>query len=199
LNLKFALAIVSVGLMLSLAANIYFYARQNGFAQENGLQKQVADLEGQLANVLEQSYSLQSEKANLESQVLNLLNQTIMLQNENSKLQSENTALQSQLSQPRGPRIITRLGTTDLNAPLTGLRVGSGPTRLYISGEVWNVGTMAAQNCRLHLTLYQGVAIANDTYVELGRLEAGTYLDIATNIYYAGVSLTNWTISPEFD
>ena len=74
----------------------------------------------------------------------------------------------------------------------------SGVIRFYISGEVWNLGTGAARDCRLHVTLYQGETVANDTYVELGTINAGTYVDVATNIYYSGEALTNWTIIPEY-
>ncbi len=72
-------------------------------------------------------------------------------------------------------------------------------TRLYISGEIWNVGTSAARNCRLHVTLYQGVTVANDTYVELGTINVGSYVDVASNVYYTGNALTNWNLTPECD
>jgi len=71
--------------------------------------------------------------------------------------------------------------------------------RLYISGEIWNVGTSAACNCRLHVTLYQGVTVAKDTYVELGTIDVGSYVDVASNVYYTGNALTNWTLTPECD
>jgi len=72
-------------------------------------------------------------------------------------------------------------------------------TRLYISGEMWNVGTSAAHNCRLHVTLYQGVTVAKDTYIELGIIDVGSYVDVASNVYYTGNALTNWTLTPECD
>jgi len=71
--------------------------------------------------------------------------------------------------------------------------------RLYISGEIWNVGTAAAQNCKLHVTLYQGDTVAKDTYIELGTINAGSFVDVASNVYYAGDALTNWTLVPEYN
>jgi hypothetical protein len=70
--------------------------------------------------------------------------------------------------------------------------------RLYISGEVWNVGTDIARNCKLHVTLYRGGTVVKDTYIELGTINPATFREVATNIYYTGVALTNWTIIPEY-
>jgi hypothetical protein len=33
--------------------------------------------------------------------------------------------------------------------------------------------------------------------VEMGTIKAGTYVDVAANIYYTGEALTDWTIIPE--
>jgi len=113
-----------------------------------------------------------------------------------STLQNETAELEDQLNQlsQEGPRLVTRLGASDMRFNYTGQE-----TRLYISGEIWNVGTSAARNCRLHVTLYQGGTIANDTYVELGTIDIGSYVDVASNVYYTGNALTNWTLTPECD
>ena len=161
---KFALAVVSVILVVSLTANVFsFYAQQYRFELDSGLQKQAADLRNQINN-------LQSEKANL----------------------------QNQLSQAGAPKIVTRLGVKDVRSTPAEGHPWSGRIRLYVAGEVWNVGTNAAQNCRLHVTLYQGDVVANDTYIELGTIADGSWKDVATDIYYEGVALTNWTIMSEF-
>jgi len=113
-----------------------------------------------------------------------------------STLQNETAELEDQLNQlsQEGPRLVTRLGASDMRFNYTGQE-----TRLYISGEIWNVGTSAARNCRLHVTLYQGGTIANDTYVELGTIDIGSYVDVASNVYYTGNALTNWTLTSECD
>lgn len=113
-----------------------------------------------------------------------------------STLENETAELEDQLNMlsQEGPRLVTRLGARDMRFNYTGQE-----TRLYISGEIWNVGTSAARNCRLHVTLYQGVTVANDTYVELGTINVGSYVDVASNVYYTGNALTNWNLTPECD
>jgi len=113
-----------------------------------------------------------------------------------STLQNETAELEDQLNQlsQEGPRLVTRLGASDMRFNYTGQE-----TRLYISGEIWNVGTSAARNCRLHVTLYQGGTIAKETYVEVGTIDVGSYVDVASNVYYTGNALTNWTLTPECD
>ena len=206
---KLALIVVSVILVGSLAANAYFYAlQQHGLAADNDLKKQAADVQSQLAILSNQTNNLQSQKTNLETQITslenqtaNLRNQTDSLQSENSKLQNENAAIQNQIDQIRQtglPKIVTRLGATDVRSTPAAGHPWSGVIRFYISGEVWNMGTGAAKDCKLHVTIYQGNTVANDTYVEIGTINAGSYTDVAANIYYTGEALTNWTIIPEY-
>lgn len=111
-------------------------------------------------------------------------------------LENEVAELQNQLNLliQEGPRLVTRLGARDMRFTDTGQEI-----RLYISGEIWNVGTTVARNCRLHVTLYQGATVVNDTYVELGTIDVGFYVDVASNIYYTGDALTNWTLTPQCD
>jgi regulator of replication initiation timing len=206
LKTKLALIVVSVILVGSLVANAYFYAlQQHGLAAENDLKKQAADLQSQLSILINQTNSLQSEHANLsaemadlEGQAANLRNKTDSLQSENSNLQSENAAIQNQIDQIGTPKILTRLGATDVRSTPAAGHPWSGIIRFYISGEVWNIGTGAAKDCKLHVTIYQGEIVANETYVELGTINAGSYTDVAANIYYTGEALTNWTITPEY-
>jgi len=209
LKTKLALIVVSVILIGSLVANAYFYAlQQHGLAADNDLKKQAADVQSQLVILSNQTNSLQSQKTSLETQVANLENQTGNLQNqtdslqsENAHIQDENAAIQNQIDQIRqtgAPKIVTRLGATDVRSTPAAGHPWSGVIRFYISGEVWNMGTGAAKDCKLHVTLYQGDSVANDTYVEIGTINAGTYADVAANIYYTGEALTNWTIIPEY-
>ena len=207
---KIALIVVSVALIASFAANAYFYTlQQNGLAADNDLQKQAANLERQIANLTNQTNSLQNKKTNLETQIAtlenqiaDLSNQANSLQTEKTNLQSENLAIQNHIDQVRktgAPKIVTRLGATDVRQSPAAGHPWSGVIRLYIGGEVWNVGTGPALNCGLRVTLYQGNIVANETYVKLGTINAGSYTDVKADIYYAGIALTNWTIIPEFD
>ena len=201
---KFALAAVTAALIASLAANAYFYAEQSvSIAAVVTVQGKVLSLQSQLADVSNRTSIAQCEVADLrildtevDSEVDSLRNQTVSLQNEKSRLQSEQATLQSllsQLSQGKVPALlVTRLGASDMRYNYTGSDI-----RLYISGEVWNVGTEPARNSRLHVTLYQGVVMAKDTYIELGTIDGGSWKTLARNIYYTGNALTNWTIVPE--
>ena len=196
--------------MGSLTLNSYLYAlQQHRLAADNAFEKQAADLQNQLELFSNQTDSLQKQKtnlkiqiANLENQTANLLNQTDSLQIENSRIQDENTAAQNQIEQIQltgEPKIVTRLGTTDVRSTPAAGHPWSGVIRFYTAGEVWNLGTGSARDCRLHITLFQGDTVANDTYIELGTIKAGTYVNVATNIYYTGEALTNWTIIPHYN
>lgn len=204
---KLGLVAILVILSSSLVVNAYFYATQErDLAVNSDLRAQAASLEAQLANLSSQISGFQSEKtsletqlASLESQLENLHNHINSLENENSNLQNENANIQSQISHGGTPKIVTRIGATDVRQSPAAGHPWSGQIRLYVSGEVWNVGSNVARNVRLHVTLYQGDAVANETYIELGTINAGSWADAASNIYYAGDALTNWTIIPEQD
>ncbi len=212
MDTKFALALISVILVASLAANAYFYIQQNSFSTDNALlHNQVTALQGQLATAQQQANNLQNEKENvnnqmallesqethLKNQIANLQNQVSWLQNENDNFQRENANLKSQLYYPREPQLVTRLGVSDVlyNPRYTG---NSLIPRLYIQGEVWNAGDKTAYNCRLHVTIYQNNVAINDTTIELGTIEPWSFVSVSRNIYYEGTRLTNWTITPEF-
>jgi TolA-binding protein len=207
LKAKLGLMAVLVILSSSIVVNAYFYAaQQRDLAVNSDLQAQAASIEVQLANLSSQISGFQSEKtsletqlASIESQLENLHNQINSLENDNSNLQNENANIQSQINHGGTPKIVTRIGATDVRqSPATG-HPWSGQIRLYLSGEVWNVGSGIARNVRLHVTLYQGDAVANETYIELDTINAGSWADAASNIYYVGDALTNWTIIPEQD
>ncbi len=127
-----------------------------------------------------------------------LQKQAADLRNKINSLEREKADLQSKLGHLNqrevAPKLVTRLGATDMRYDYPGQDI-----RFYISGEIWNVGTAAAQNCRLHVTLYQGDTIAKDTRIELGTINAGSFKDVALNIYYSGNALTNWTLIPEYN
>ena len=127
-----------------------------------------------------------------------LQKQAAELSDKINNLQNENTKLQSQLNQldQNGIKLVTRLGASDLwnNGELKDKRV------YFLYGEVWNVGTSAAKNCTLHVTLYIGIAVIKDTTIELGSINAGSYALVSSKIDYPSrTALTNWTIIPEHD
>jgi regulator of replication initiation timing len=151
--------------------------------------------------LLSQKLSLQTKKVSLEKQNTDLKNQLKSMQTDNAATAVENAEIRNQIEwvkETGAPKITTRLGTADVrSSPATG-HPWSGVVRFYISGEVWNMGTGPAENCRLRVTLFQGDAVANDTYVEIGTIDAGNYVYVEANIFYTGEALTNWVITSEY-
>ncbi len=212
MNPKIAVAALAVLLLLAFSANALQYA---------GSQTQKSEIEGtttQLEESLLYAETLESERASLQTQIVNLTRQLLVLQNqylelssnyskiafELSDLQREaenlrrnNVDLQTQLYD-QGPRLITKLGTTDVRIDHTAYH--SNQTRLFIEGEVWNIGGRPAINSRLHVILYQDTYATNDTYVQLGTINGLDCAYVRTDIYYyTGARLTSWKIIPEYD
>ncbi|MCJ7613216.1 ELKS/Rab6-interacting/CAST family protein, partial [Candidatus Bathyarchaeota archaeon] len=136
-------------------------------------------LETQVTNLTKQVTQLQRDKTIIENYLTTLENQALILPDKTIELQKENFEFrndienlkelidkESQLIPEGTPRIVTRLGTTDVRSSPAPGHAWSGIIRFYMSGEVWNVGTGPAINCKLHVTLYQGTIIANETYIE---------------------------------
>jgi hypothetical protein len=79
------------------------------------------------------------------------------------------------------------------------VRPWSGTPYLHVYGEIWNVGSDTAYNCRLHVILYQGSVVAKDTYVDIGTIFGENKNSVDAKIYYDGDALTSWTpITPEW-
>jgi len=172
LDIKVVLTATTVILLASLLANAYLWIQQN----------QITALENQ---------------ENLKNQIIDLQHQLYNLQTENENLQRKNANLEHQLYYEREPFLVTRLGVSDVlyNPQYRGKSL---IPRLYIQGEVWNIGDKIAFNCSLHVVLYQGNVVANETYIELGDIQPWSLVKVDRNIYYEGERLTNWTITPQF-
>jgi cell division protein FtsL len=156
-------------------------------SQVVALGNQLEDYQSQVNDLLGENASIRSEIANFQSfqgEVVNLKKDVADLKNKIEDLKKERNEI-------KNPKIVTYLGTTDVRTDLS-------KTRFYMSGRVWNTGIDVAYNCSLHVTLYRGDSIVNDSYVKLGDLHGASWLDVDTNIHYSGSALTNWTIIPEF-
>jgi regulator of replication initiation timing len=204
-----ALIIVAILLLGSILVSTVLYTQLTGLAQSNiALHNQASNLENQLLNFNVQEKKLQEEKEQLKTHVDVLRNQTNELHNltdslqkENVSLEEENAELQTQVTQSsaKEPKLVTRLGAKDVRQSPAEGHPWSNQIRFYLEGTVWNVGTTDAENVRLHVTLYQADAVANNTYIELGKIAAGSYAYVASNILYTGEALSNWTIIPELN
>jgi predicted RNase H-like nuclease (RuvC/YqgF family) len=208
LMLKFVLTIgCTIILTFSLLGNIILYNQlfmpgPITFRREqiSKLQNQIIDLQKQSRNLQNEINQLNTQITPLEKQIDDLNHEIINLQKENNLLLTKKINLEGQLNQlvlakeGKTATLVTRLGARDLRYNYSGQDI-----RLYISGEVWNVGQIEAKNSRLHVTLYQGENVAKDTYISLGNLDPGSYVDVAQNIYYSGNALTEWKIISEFE
>ena len=174
---------LAFGLLIGLPMG-HFLFQPSVQPSDTGLQKQLVELYDQVVN-------LQSQVVGLQSENISLHRENAQLQTKNSNLQAENTNLQDKINLLETPRIVTRLGVRDCNWD-------SSSMRLYIAGEDWNAGAGPANNCSLHVVLYQGKSVAVDTRIDLGTLDSGSETDIAENIHYRGAALSNWSIVPEF-
>ncbi len=143
---------------------------------------------------LETYSNYQKQLANLETQLTTSREQITSLQDKNNQLQTELDSAKT----ASGPKLVTRLGVKDVRISPAQNHPWSGRIRFYIAVEVWNVGSEPAKNACLHVTLYQGETIANETWIRLGTIDSASYADVSTNIYYNGQALSNWTIIPQF-
>jgi len=225
-GLKVALALVSIFLIVSLIAVYYVYTNppntqdqisslQN---QKASLENQVTDLQSQINDLENQIETLESQQTedggtDLQSQINDLQSQLDGLQttydnyvsthsysnSEYNNLVSEVTtlggqiaSLQNEVDSLKASKLVTRLGVSDQRPFLQ-------TPYFHVSGEVWNVGTNTAINCKLHVILYQGSVVAEDTYINLGTISGEYFTSVDERVYYQGSSLTSWSVSPEWD
>jgi hypothetical protein len=193
---KVALGIIVV---LLIVLPISYAVQQSVLGMNLELQAKVAKFQGQVISLNDQLADLRSHVIYLygaNASMPSSIEDFQSLQTQISTLKSGATELQNQLSDLRNrlnalktPKILTSLGTTDVRSNVV-------DTRFYIKGTVWNVGVETAFNSSLHVTLYRGAFIVNETYLMLGDLPGGSWKEVETNIHYSGAALTNWTIIP---
>jgi len=198
-GIKLVLAVVSVILLISLAANahLYFFTNSNLQKQITEFQSQVGNLQNQINSLQNETSTLQTENSNLGSQIANLTDQNSNIQQQlNSSqsiintLQTENTNLQNQLNQKNNPNLVTSLGIGDIRNDLN--------YHLFISGTVYNTGNNPAYNSKLVVTAYSGIIIPINNYIQLGMIRPGTPVHVSVSFAYEGAALSNWTVTPEW-
>ena len=206
---KLAWALIAILVAGIFSISVYLYT--------GNLQTRIKDSENQLAASQFHVQNLETEKVKLQNQTVELTetisrmqNQITELNMEISRLQEYNASRDGEVSDlqrviadlenqlyEKGPRLITKLGATDVTIN-PGSSGRSNQTRLFIEGVVWNIGAQTANNCRLHVILFQDDIAVNNTYINLGTIKALDCTNVRTDIYYTGPRLTDWKILPEF-
>lgn len=178
---------------------------------------QISSLNTQITNLQNQIDSLDSEIQAKEGQIEMLTNEKNQLQTwldgnitalnakittlevananletEYANLQAEYEALTSEYYELKAPKLsLLSLYSKD-ERPMI------GTPHLHIYGEVWNVGTDTAYDCKLHVVAYQGDVKAIDTEILLGTIYGENKKAVDSNIYYSGDPLTMWSITPKW-
>ena len=98
--------------------------------------------------------------------------------------------LQSQINTLLAPQLVK------INLEETDVRPPSGTPYLHIRSLVVNIGTNTANNCTLHIILYQGSTTAKETDITLMPIVSGTGVSVDQQIYYSGSALTDWSVMP---
>ena len=115
--------------------------------------------------------TLQTDKGNLEMWL-------VMSQRE---YDAQIANLQGQINTLKAPDLIK------LNLEETDVRFGT--PYLYVRSIVVNVGSDTANDCKLHVILYQGSVVANETDIILGSIPGRNWVAVDEKVSYTGSSL----------
>jgi hypothetical protein len=198
--MRFALAIVSVILVVSLAANGFLCT---SLSENNSLKKQNEEMQSQINSLQTQIGELQ-DKSNTDNNTITVLNgQIASLQKENQNLtaliqslQNKTFTLNQSSSEGGIAYLVTHLGTKIINTVPIG-----GPTHqtvLVIGGDVENNGNGTAYNCKIRVVTYE---LNNPNpftdYFQLGtgNLTSGEKVNFFANVIHDNI--VNWEIFPE--
>ncbi len=149
----------------------------------------------QLQSVQDELQSVQDELHSVQGQ-LSSLNATYMSLNAtynayvatHSYTDAEYSALEDELYAYKASKLnLLNLQSSDewsVDAPY-----------LRVFGEVWNVGSDIAYDCRLHVTAYQDAVKAIDSWIGLGTILGENRKSLDVDIAYLGEPLTAWNIT----
>jgi len=159
----------------------------------NGNLTLINTLNAQITNLQDQISDLNSQISSLNAQITSIENQIVTLQNQIIDLQNQVTDLQNHIDTLKAPKLIKVNLRADDNRPWL------GTPYLHVYGQICNVGTNWAYNCKLHVVAYQsGGVVAIDTYITLGTIAGESWTSVDSSVYYSGSALTSWTITPEW-
>lgn len=204
--------IVSIVLVIILAvSNIWFYVTLKDEIQilhneKNSFQSQVNILHTQKNSLNATCQLLHEQKNSLNATCQEYMSTHSRSDSEYDSLQSEydnyrythhySDSEYNTIKDERDSLKAPKLSTLSLH--YADDRPWLGTPHLHVYGEVWNVGTDTAYNCKLHVMAYQGSVKAIDTYVHLGTISGENRKSVDENVYYSGEALTSWIAIPEW-
>jgi len=139
-------------------------------------------LNGNITDYETQISSLNTQIGSLNAQVTNLQNQISSLNNQIANLQSQIATLSA------AKLIKVNLRADDVRH----VYPWDPEDNLHVYGQICNVGTNTAYNCKLHVTAYQNQVVAIDTDIVLGTIGGESWTSIDQSVYYSGGALTSW-------
>lgn len=182
-KVKVGLIVSAILVIVLTVTNVWSYT---------SLQNQITTLNDATTNLQSQVNTLQTDKANLQSQIDSLNTNYQDYASTHSHSNSEYDALEEERDALKAPKLkIESLFVDDV-------RPWWGDKYLHVYGEIWNVGTDTAYDCRLHVMAYQGSVLAIDTYIWLGTINGENRKNVDSKIYYLGSALTKWYIFSEW-
>jgi hypothetical protein len=106
---------------------------------------------------------------------------------------SDYANLLNQVNSLEAPNVIKVNLKSDDNRPFL------GTFYLHVYGEVCNVGTNTAYNCKLHVVAIQsGGVVAINTDIVLGNIGGQSWISVDASPTYSGSPLTSWIITPQW-
>jgi hypothetical protein len=155
------------------------------------LQNEIASLNSTYNDYVASHQHTNSDHNSLQSTYNNYVNDHGYTSEQYQNLQTQITNLQNQIADLQAPNLIKVNLKSDDNRPFL------QTPYLHVYGEICNVGTNTAYNCRLHVVAYQsGGVIAINTDIVLSNIGGRSWVSVDGSPTYSGGSLTGWTITP---
>jgi len=127
-----------------------------------------------------------------ETQITGAYSQITNLENQVANLNSQIQTLNSQIANLQAPKLIK------VNLRADDSRPWLQTPYLHVYGEIVNVGSNTARNCKLHVVAYQGSVVAIDTYITMTNINGESWISVDSSVYYSGSSLTSSSITAQW-
>ena len=211
-SVAIGLAIVCVILIAGIGGALAYYTMKI-----NDKDAEIASVSAQLAATTNNITKLMNEKSQLqtcldenttllaltqdwlndnvtlyETQITGAYSQITNLENQVANLNSQIQTLNSQIANLQAPKLIK------VNLRADDSRPWLQTPYLHVYGEIVNVGSNTARNCKLHVVAYQGSVVAIDTYITMTNINGESWISVDSSVYYSGSSLTSSSITAQW-